>query len=424
MNHHAFVKIVMGLGSTMFNQRYFTFEDVKIVMGLGKLKIGSHDDDTIHEPSKRLGQPPVIGKGKEKIVSTSTDKSFDGKEMLGSTDTETTRTSRRRTHLDKLSRRRVQGIRKEVRFNLLGQPVGEVAAKMQSYIGVLAREKVKITYKTWKQVPSEVKELIWESVNLTFDVPPSWKKGCLSSANNKWRQFKSHLTQTFISNKVDKPEELDQPPTGYGLARDDWISFVMTRMYDKFIASELCDDDDINRAIIWKKGRVNKEGDFDGQELQITVEKIREGKLEIKETKKDIFTKALNSDEHGGRVRAVGGHITPTLYFNVGRSWKTEDVERKLMIEQKKELIEATKLIQEQDTRIQKLEAIVYKKGAWDSEIDDKGSCSVKLHQVNENEMKIDKFFPSYEDLNDVEMKVVEKCVALQIYNLLWLYST
>ncbi|XP_073060010.1 uncharacterized protein [Primulina eburnea] len=285
-----------------------------------KLKIGSHDDDTIHEPSKRLGQPAVIGKGKEKIASTSTDKSFDGKEMLGSTDTETTGTSRGRTHLDKLSRQRVQGIRKEVRFNLLGQPVGEVAAEMQSYIGVLAREKVKITYNTWKQVPSKVKELIWESVNWTFDVPPSWKKGCLSSANNKWRQFKSHLTQTYISNKVYKPEELFQPPTGYGLARDDWISFVMTRMFDKFIElsdqqkerrkksvyhhrlsrkgyarfaeeipSELCDDDDINRAIIWKKGRVNKEGDFDGQELQITVEKIddyiqqkREGKLEIK----------------------------------------------------------------------------------------------------------------------------------------------
>ncbi|XP_073314019.1 uncharacterized protein [Primulina huaijiensis] len=230
-----------------------------------KLKIGSHDDDTIHESSKRLGQPPLIGKGKEKFESISTEKSFDGKEMLGSTDTETTRTSRGRTHLDKLSRQRVQGIRKE----------------------------------------------------LTFDVPPSWKKGCLSSANNKWRQFKSHLTRTFISNKVDKPEELDQPPTGYGLARDDWISFVMNRMSDKFIelsdqqkerrkkniyphrlarkgyarfaeeiASELCDDDDINRAIIWKKGRLNKEGDFDGQELQITVEKIddyiqqkREGKL-------------------------------------------------------------------------------------------------------------------------------------------------
>ncbi|XP_073057676.1 uncharacterized protein [Primulina eburnea] len=151
------------------------------------------------------------------------------------------------------------------------------------------------------------------------------------------------------------------------------------KVYARFaeeIASELCDDDDINRAIIWKKGRVNKERDFDGQEFQITVEKIREGKLEIKETKKDILTKALNSDEHGGRVRAVGGHITPTLYFNVGRSWKTEDVDRKLMIEQKKDLIEARKLIQEQDTRIQKLEAIIYKIGAWDSEIDDKGSCS------------------------------------------------
>ncbi|XP_073037028.1 uncharacterized protein [Primulina eburnea] len=138
-----------------------------------KLKIGSNDDDTIHESSKRLGQHALIGKGKGKIASTSTDKSFDGKEMLGSTDTETTRTSRGRTHLDKICRQRVQGIRKEVRFNLLGQPVGEAAAEMQSYICVLAREKVKITYKTWKPVPSEVKELIWESVNLTFDVSPS-----------------------------------------------------------------------------------------------------------------------------------------------------------------------------------------------------------------------------------------------------------
>ncbi|XP_073280961.1 uncharacterized protein [Primulina huaijiensis] len=144
------------------------------------------------------------------------------------------------------------------------------------------------------------------------------------------------------------------------------------------------------------------------------MQQKRDGKLQIKGTKKDILTKALNSDELGGRVRAVGGHITPTLYFNVGRSWKTEDVDRELMIEQKKELIEARKLIQEQDTRIQKLEAIVCKKGAWDSEIDNKGSCSVKLHQVNESEMKIDKFFPSYEDLNDVEMKVVEKSVTLQ----------
>ncbi|XP_073281383.1 uncharacterized protein [Primulina huaijiensis] len=233
------------------------------------------------------------------------------------------------------------------------------------------------------------------------------------------------MSDKFIELSDQQKERRKKNIYPHRLARKGYARFA------EEIASELCDDNDINKAIIWKKGRLNKEEDFDGQELQITVEKIddyiqqkREEKLQITGTKKDILTKALNSDEHGGRVRAVGGHITPTLYFNVGRSWKIEDVDRELMIEQKKELIEARKLIQEQDTRIQKLEAIVYKKGAWDCEIDEKGSCSVKFHQVNENEMKIDKFFPNYEDLNDVEMKVVEKSVALQVFNLLWLYST
>ncbi|XP_073147250.1 uncharacterized protein [Henckelia pumila] len=212
-------------------------------------------------------------------------------------------------------------------------------------------------------------------------------------------------------DKLDKPEELSEPPSGYGLARDVWTSFVITRMSDDFnqlsdiqkerrkmniyphrlarkgyaryaeeIVNDLCYDDGINRAIIWKKGRVNKEGEFEGHELKKAVDKIDEyihqkieGTLEIKGAKKDILTKALNTGEHGGRVRAVGGHITPTLYFNVGRCLKTDIVDRELMIEQGKELVEARKLIAKQDThieeqdtrlekqdsRIKKLEAII-----------------------------------------------------------------
>ncbi|XP_073137196.1 uncharacterized protein [Henckelia pumila] len=313
-------------------------------------------------------------KGKEKVGYVGSEKSLEGNTVFESIDTETTITPRGRTHLDKIARRRVQGIRKIVRLNKLGQPVGDFAAEMQSYIGVLAREKVKISYKSWKQVPNGVKELIWESVNLTYDVDQSWKKGCLSSANTKWRQFKTYLTQTFILSKLDKPEELNEPPTGYGIAQDDWSSFVISRMSDDFtklsekqkerrkqnlyphhlarkgyaryaeeIANELSDDDEINSAIIWKKGRVNKEGEFEGSDLKMTVEKIddyiqqkREGKLNTIGTKEDILTKALESYEHGGRVRAVGGHVTPTLYFNVGRVWKNVDVDRDLVIEQKK----------------------------------------------------------------------------------------
>ncbi|XP_073133553.1 uncharacterized protein [Henckelia pumila] len=231
--------------------------------------------------------------------------SCEGQTVIESTETESTRTCRGRTHLDKLVRQRVHGIRKDVKFNKIGQPIGEFAGEMQSYIGVLVREKIKISYKTWKQVPNDVKELIWESVNLTYNIDQSWKKGCLSSANNKWRQYKAFLTQKFIFSKMDKPNELKDPPIGYGITRDDWSSFVISRMTDDFmkesdeqkkrrrqnvdphrlsrkgyarfadeIASELCDDDEINRALIWKRGRVNKEGEFEGDDLRMAVQKI------------------------------------------------------------------------------------------------------------------------------------------------------
>ncbi|XP_075483398.1 uncharacterized protein LOC142523476 [Primulina tabacum] len=347
---------------------------------------------------------------------------------LESTDTDTTRKSRGRTHMDKLARQRVQGIRKDVTFNKLGQPIGEAAVEMQSYVGVLSREKIKISYKNWKRVPSDVKELIWESVNLMYNVDTTRKKGCLKSANNKWRQYKTHLTRTFIFSKLDKPGELNEPHTGYGISKDDWSSFVISRMSDDFIrqsdqqkerrkqniyphrlarkgyarfaeeiADELCDDDEINRAIIWKKGRLNKEWSFEGEDLMKTVDKIdayiqekREGKLKIEGPKDGILTKALESEEHAGRVRGIGGHITPTIYFNVGRNWKCSDVAKDVITEHKRELMEAKKKISEQDACIKKLEAIFYKSGVCDMSIHDKGSCSVKLNQMNESNMKHD----------------------------------
>ncbi|XP_073034989.1 uncharacterized protein [Primulina eburnea] len=128
----------------------------------------------------------------------------------------------------------------------------------------------------------------------------------------------------------------------------------------------------------------------------LIYKKKREGKLKIEGAKDGILTKALETEEHAGRVRGIGGHITPTIYFNGGRNWKGS--------EHKRELMEAKKKISEQDARIKKLEAIMYKSGACDMSIDDKGSCSVKLNQMRESDMKHD----------DVELKIVSKFDVLQ----------
>ncbi|XP_042455051.1 uncharacterized protein LOC122039416 [Zingiber officinale] len=345
--------------------------------------------------------------------------------------------SRGRTHLDKLAKQRIQGVRKDVAFNKLGQPIGEAAIAMQSYIGVLAREKVQISYKTWKYVPSDVKELIWESVNLMYNVDLKWKNGCLKSANNKWRQYKSYLTKTFILSKLDKPEKLDEPPIGYGITRDTWRSFVISRTSEDFMEQTT-----FGTAYSTPESKTEYTGDwlvaascwqlvihlvphalklfpdfpfhlmivplrdvllqlalilitilivlvlqFDDQFLRDGyIQQKREGKLIIEGTKEDILTKALDTEEYNGRVRGIGGHITPTIYFNSGRRWKHADV----ITELKRELMEARKKILEQDARIQNLEVMVYKKGTMCDLIDDKGSCSVKLQPMIEDDMKKD----------------------------------
>ncbi|XP_042397150.1 uncharacterized protein LOC121987418 [Zingiber officinale] len=330
---------------------------------------------------------------------------------------------------------------------------------MQSYIGILAREKVRISYKSWKQVPSGVKDLIWESVNLSYNVDPRWKKGCLNSANSKWRQYKALLTHKFIFSKLAKPEELKEPPIGYGITRDDWSAFVISRMSDDFkkvsdeqkkrrkqnvyphrlarkgyarfadeIGDELCDDEEINRAIIWKKGRMNKKGQFEGDDLKMAIEKIddyvqqkREGKLHLEEANTDILSKALSSEEHSGRVRGVGGYVTPTFYFNVGSIVQKHLVDEQFILQQK-ELMEAKILISQQnarisnqDERIQKLEAM-FRKGACDLDTDEKGSCSVKLHPMSDENIKIEKCVPNIETLDDDDMQILNNDDFFQVY--------
>ena len=40
--------------------------------------------------------------------------------------------------------------------------------KLRTYLGIVARDKVDITYKNWKEVPTTHKDLIWEDIHVFF----------------------------------------------------------------------------------------------------------------------------------------------------------------------------------------------------------------------------------------------------------------
>ena len=89
--------------------------------------------------------------------------------------------------------------------------------------------------------------------------------------------------------------------------------------------------------------------------------------------KEDVLTVALMSKEHDGRVRAVGSHVTPTVYFNIP---KDKAGKMNIFLAQQQELMEAK-------ARIEKLKAAVIKLSAKEEVVtDDKGSCSVKSEQL------------------------------------------
>ena len=47
-----------------------------------------------------------------------------------------------------------------------GKADGPHKKKLRTYLGIIARDKVDVTYENWKQVPTAQKDLIWEDIQV------------------------------------------------------------------------------------------------------------------------------------------------------------------------------------------------------------------------------------------------------------------
>ena len=69
-------------------------------------------------------------------------------------------------NLPQLVRNRNHGQKLVVEYNKRGQPHDKVAPQLFSFLGVLARTMVRISYEDWSKVPSESGEKIWECIKV------------------------------------------------------------------------------------------------------------------------------------------------------------------------------------------------------------------------------------------------------------------
>ncbi|KAH1247267.1 hypothetical protein GmHk_06G017207 [Glycine max] len=82
-----------------------------------------------------------------------------------------------------------------------GKADGPHKKKLITYLGIVARDKVDITYENWKEVPTAQKDLIWEDIQAEFDILEAsdsrTKRKLLQTVEERWRQFKSDLTRKW-----------------------------------------------------------------------------------------------------------------------------------------------------------------------------------------------------------------------------------
>ncbi|KAL5547218.1 hypothetical protein UlMin_006905 [Ulmus minor] len=71
------------------------------------------------------------------------------------------------TYMPKVIRKKIQGERMPVSINRRGQFVGHNGTELQSYLGVLARQNVPISFPSWPKVSRELKDKIWEQAQQT-----------------------------------------------------------------------------------------------------------------------------------------------------------------------------------------------------------------------------------------------------------------
>ncbi|KAL5158468.1 hypothetical protein HKD37_15G042935 [Glycine soja] len=109
-----------------------------------------------------------------------------------------------------------------------GKADGPHRKKLRTYLGIVARDKVDVTYENWKEVPTAQKDLIWEDIQAEFDILEAFdsrtKRKLLQTVGERWRQFKSDLTRKWAL-AADQDGVEDTVCEKYGISKEKWAQF-------------------------------------------------------------------------------------------------------------------------------------------------------------------------------------------------------
>ncbi|KAI5339328.1 hypothetical protein L3X38_018600 [Prunus dulcis] len=148
------------------------------------------------------------------------------------------------------------------------------------------------------------------------------KKMVLSSAVEKWKDFKSTLTRQFILLFTNQKKKLKEPPQLY--------NFIKKSQWDAFVASKLSPNFEIvhseqsqRREKCEYNHRLSRKGAYKAKLIDDLKKQVSVGNLTVSGSN-DVLTLALGTLEHGGRVRGVRAGVSPTQFFNFPRQHRVK----------------------------------------------------------------------------------------------------
>ncbi|KAH1228453.1 hypothetical protein GmHk_10G028434 [Glycine max] len=257
-----------------------------------------------------------------------------------------------------------------------GKADGPHRKKLRTYLGIMACDKVDVTYENWKEVPTAQKDLIWEDIKAEFDIPEAFdsrmKRKLLQTVGERWKQFKSDLTRKWAL-AADQDGVEDTVCEKYNISKEKWAQFCQTcrdpswevcslpfklffKKHDKLLAEKtkkkleeavqsgsvdgvIDPPSPVRRHVKWKMARTKKIGEMTTEAAKEITEKIdsfeeqaTQGSF-IPHGRQDVLTAAIGRLEHPGRVRAAGAGVTIKQYFGSAprTSRSSSKVTRQLM---------------------------------------------------------------------------------------------
>ncbi|KAH1212624.1 hypothetical protein GmHk_14G040778 [Glycine max] len=202
----------------------------------------------------------------------------------------------------------------------IGKADGPHKKKLRTYLGIVARDKVDITYENWKEVPTAQKDLIWEDIQAEFDIPEAFD----SRTKRKLLQTDMRMKAQAIQKQNTAPHILSRG--GYDYLEQKLQAEKTKKKMQEATQSGSVDGvinppSPVRRHVKWKMARTKKTGEMTTEAAKEIAEKIdsfeeqaTQGSF-VPHGRQDVLATVIGRPEHPGRVRGIGAGVTIKQYF-------------------------------------------------------------------------------------------------------------